>query len=206
MPTTGTLLTFAVAALAVLLVPGPSVVYVMSRSVAQGRVAGMVSMLGLETGAMLHMCAAAGGVAALVAASPPIFATLRYGGAIYLAYLGIRELRAVAGPSSMPAGNEVSRRRLYRDGVLVDLLNPKSALFFLSFLPQFVQPVRGPESGQVIVLGCCFVAMAVVCDTSYALVAGSFSRRLSSSARAQRTVARATGCVYLGLGAVVCFA
>lgn len=206
MPTTDTLLTFAAAALAVLLVPGPSVVYVMSRSIAQGRAAGLVSMLGLETGAVVHMCAAAGGVAALVAASQPVYAALRYGGAIYLVYLGIREIRVAVGPVEAPSTTDATRTRLFRDGVMVDLLNPKSALFFLSFLPQFVQPVRGSESGQVIVLGCCFVLMAVVCDSSYALLAGSFSRRLSSSARAQRMVNRTTGCVYLGLGAVVCFA
>lgn len=207
MPTSSTLIAFMGATLALLIVPGPSVAYVMSRSIAQGRAAGLVSMLGLETGAMLHTCAAAGGVAAVVAASHPIYAALKYGGAMYLAYMGIRELRAAT--HSATAASEpspASRSRLFRDGVLVDLLNPKSALFFLAFLPQFVQPVRGSESGQVVVLGCCFVAMAVVCDTGYALVAGSFSSRLRRSVRAQAIVGRATGGVYLALGGIACFA
>ncbi|GGB43016.1 RhtB family transporter [Flexivirga endophytica] len=206
MPTSNTLITFMGAALAVLLVPGPSVAYVMSRSIAHGRAAGLVSMLGLETGAMLHMCAAAGGVAALVAASHPVYAALRYGGAAYLVFLGIREIRAAVGPEGASAEGVVTRGRLYRDGVLVDLLNPKSALFFLAFLPQFVEPVRGSMSGQVMVLGCCFVVLAVVCDTSYALIAGSFSRRLKASVRAQLLVNRATGCVFIALGVFACAA
>ncbi|WP_446666239.1 LysE family translocator [Flexivirga sp. B27] len=206
MPTSNTMMTFMGATLAVLLVPGPSVAYVMSRSIAQGRSAGLVSMLGLETGAMLHVCAAAAGVAALVAASHPIYAALRYGGAAYLIYLGVRELRAAAETEAVAATTRASRSRLYRDGVLVDLLNPKSALFFVAFLPQFVDPVQGPASGQVIALGCCFVVMAAVCDSSYALIAGSLGRRLRESARAQRIMPRATGCIYIGLGGLACFA
>lgn len=211
MPTTSTLLTFMAAALAVVIVPGPSVAYVMSRSMTHGRTAGMYSMLGLETGALLHTCAAAGGVAALVASSPGVYATLRYGGALYLLHLGIRELRApVRAGSAADAGgcdhaSGANRLRLYRDGILVDLLNPKSALFFLAFLPQFVQPVRGPEAAQVIALGCCFVALAVVCDSSYALLAESFGQRLRSSAHAQRVMSRVTGGVYLALAAIAAF-
>lgn len=207
MPTVGTVVTFAGAALAILVMPGPSVVYVMSRSITDGRRAGLYSMLGLETGALLHACLAAAGVAAILASSDGAYAAVRYGGAAYLLYLGVRELRAPVGNGfSTEMTSAATRLRLYRDGILVDLLNPKTALFFLAFLPQFVDPTRGSESGQMIALGGCFVALAMVCDSGYAVTAGSLGHRIRSSVKAQRCVTRASGCLYMGLATLACLA
>jgi len=198
------LLAFLAATVAILAVPGPSVVYVMTRSLDQGRTAGLYSMLGLETGALLHVCAACAGLTALVATSAPALTVLRYAGAAYLVYLGVRQLCRPARDQS-EVTLVVSRRRLFRDGVLVDLLNPKTGLFFVAFLPQFIDPAGGPASLQVLVLGLCFVALAVLCDSSYVLLAGRVGRAIRSSPRVRGRLDRGTGLVYLGLAAVAAF-
>ena len=159
MPSGSTLLLFAGATLLLLALPGPSVLYVVARTVEQGRAAGLVSVLGLETGALIHVGAAAAGVSALVASSPGAFAALRYGGAAYLLWLAARTLLRARG-SSPAAAAPASRVQLFRDGVMVDLLNPKTALFFLAFLPGFVRVDAGPVAVQVLLLGLVFVALA----------------------------------------------
>lgn len=210
MPTIATLLLFGGTALAMLVVPGPSVVYVVARSIEHGRAAGLYSMLGLESGALLHILGAAFGLAALLATSEAMFAVVRCSGAGYLLYLGVRQLcgRDFAAPGAGPTGHTVaaSRMRLFRDGVLVDLLNPKTALFFIAFLPQFVDPARGPASAQILVLGLCFVALAAVCDGCYAVAAGRLAARVRASARVQHRLNKATGCVYVGLAGLAAFA
>lgn len=205
MPTSTTLLLFATATLAMLVVPGPSVVYVVARSLEHGRTAGLMSVLGLETGALVHVAAAAAGLTALVSSSPWAFAVLRYAGAAYLISLGIRQLRQRHDAVEVASSTSASKLRLFRDGVLVDVLNPKTGLFFLAFLPQFVDPSRGAASTQIVVLGLCFVLLAVLTDGSYALLAGTFRRRLSGSARSRRRVRRSTGVIYTGLGGLAVF-
>lgn len=210
MPNDHTFALFLAATFAVLIVPGPSVVYVVARSLEQGRMAGIVSMLGLETGMLVHVLASATGVAALVASSDLAFTTLKLSGAGYLVLLGIRQFRTLpapgvagrmvpdttAGTSGDVRGDGASYARLFTDGFLVDLLNPKTTLFFLAFLPQFVDPALGPASVQLLVLGLCVLPMAVVCDGAYALLAGGLGGR--------RDLGRVTGVVYLGLaGATV---
>lgn len=154
MPTLTTLLIFAAATLALLVVPGPSVVYVVARSLEHGRTAGLMSVLGLETGALIHVAAAAAGLTALVSSSPWAFTVLRYVGAAYLISMGLRQFRQRHGEVvEGGTGTSVSNLRLFRDGVLVDVLNPKTGLFFLAFLPQFVDPSRGAASAQIVVLG-----------------------------------------------------
>lgn len=203
MPTLTTLLIFAAATLALLVVPGPSVVYVVARSLEHGRTAGLMSVLGLETGALIHVAAAAAGLTALVSSSPWAFTVLRYVGAAYLISMGIRQFRQRHGEVvEGGTGTSVSNLRLFRDGVLVDVLNPKTGLFFLAFLPQFVDPSRGAASAQIVVLGLCFVVLAVLTDGTYALLAGGLRRRLTGSARSRRTVRRSTGAIYAGLGGV----
>lgn len=198
MPTEQTFLVFLAATLAVLVVPGPSVVYVVARSLEQGRRAGLVSMLGLEAGMLVHVLASASGVAAIIASSDVAFMTLKYAGAAYLLHLGIRQLRARSVP--VTTGGEVVRApgaaysRLFRDGFLVDLLNPKTSLFFVAFLPQFVDPARGPASAQLLALGLCVVPLAVVCDGSYALLAGGWGQH--------RHLDKVTGMAYVGLAGV----
>lgn len=204
MPSPAVLSTFLVATVLVMAVPGPSVVYAVTRTVEHGRAAGLWSVLGLETGLLLHVLLAAAGISALIASSGTALTTLRVGGACFLAYLGVRSWRrrrpraqeAVEAPP--PAPGSASRLRLFRDGVLIDLLNPKTCLFFLSFLPQFVERGRGPVGLQVLVLGAVVVALALVCDTAYTLVAGRLSRRLRTP-RAQGRLSGASGVVYLGL-------
>jgi len=199
MPAATTLALFAASALALLAVPGPSVLYVVARTVEQGRTAGLVSMLGLETGALIHVAAAAAGLSALVASSPTAFTVLRYGGAAYLLWLGIRTLRssrAVAAAPRVPAANA----RLFRDGVLVDLLNPKTALFFLAFLPGFVHAGAGPLALQVAVLGLVFVVLAALTDGAYALAAARVSRGVRGRARHGRRLALGSAGAYGLLG------
>lgn len=201
MPTTATLLVFTASTLALLVVPGPSVVYVVARSLEHGRAAGLMSMLGLETGALLHVAAAAGGLTALLASSPWAFTTLRYVGAAYLISMGIRQfLERHHGVAHEGSSTSPSKLHLFRAGVLVDVLNPKTGLFFLAFLPQFVDPARGAASTQIIVLGLCFVALAVLTDGTYALVAGALRPKVTASGRGQRLIRRVTGAVYTGLG------
>ncbi len=201
LPSTPLLLAFLGATLATLAVPGPSVLYVVTRSTAHGRRAGLLSMLGLETGAAIHVLAAALGLAALLARSPVAFDAVRWCGAAYLGWLGVRELLATRrgtardGDAPPPAG----RWRIYADGVLVDVLNPKTAVFFLAFLPQFVDPGRSPAAVQLAVLGLVFVVLAAVVDSTYAVLAARMASRWRASGRVRLVMGRAAGGIYLAL-------
>jgi threonine/homoserine/homoserine lactone efflux protein len=209
MPTTTTLILFLASTLALLAVPGPSVVYVVTRTLEQGRRAGLVSMLGLETGALVHVALSALGVTALLAASIWAFVVVKYAGATYLVVLGLRQLRRQAVPASETADAPgTSYARLFRAGVLVDLLNPKTGLFFLAFLPQFVEPARGPVTTQVLVLGVCFVVLAALTDGAYALVTSVVRHRIARRRSDSRhpVLDRLTGAVYCALGGVTALA
>jgi threonine/homoserine/homoserine lactone efflux protein len=208
MPSTSTVLVFAAATLALLVAPGPSVVYVVARSLEHGRAAGLTSMLGIETGALVHVAAAAVGLTALLASSEVAFSIVKYAGAAYLVGMGVRQVRRRHEPitAADSVTSAASRLRLFRDGVMVDLLNPKTGLFFLAFLPQFIDPSRGPVGGQVLILGLLFVALAAVTDGTYAVVAGGLSGRLARSVASRRRVDRTTASVYVGLGGLAAFA
>jgi threonine/homoserine/homoserine lactone efflux protein len=205
MPAPATLLVFALAASVLVAIPGPNHIYIVTRSIAQGRRIGLASAFGVETGTLVHISAATVGLSALVASSAVAFDTLRYAGAAYLAYLGIRallrddaiELDGLAAPPSA--------RRAYLDGVLVNVLNPKVALFFLAFLPQFVDPARGATSTQILVLGLVVFAIATTSDVIYALAAGALGGWLRSRPAFVRVQRYVTGCVYLGLAAAATF-
>jgi threonine/homoserine/homoserine lactone efflux protein len=197
-PSLATLLLFAGSTLALLAVPGPSVLYVVARTVEQGRAAGLVSVLGLETGALIHVAAAAVGLSALVASSPAAFAALHYGGAAYLLWLGFRALRRSRAAAPAERLAPASHGRLFRDGVLVDVLNPKTALFFLAFLPGFVDEGAGPVALQVVVLGLVFVVLAALTDGAYALAAARVSRGVRR--RSHRGLAVASAGAYGALG------
>ncbi len=147
------------------------------------------------------MLLAAAGVTAVLASSPWAFAVLKYGGAAYLVWLGIRQLqqRGHADGATGTAGSP-DRLRLFRDGVLVDLLNPKTALFFLAFLPQFVEPARGPVALQALVLGLVFVIMATLTDGAYALTAAAVRNRVAAPEEGRPLLRRTTAAVYCGLG------
>ncbi|MEU7913181.1 LysE family translocator [Microbispora bryophytorum] len=205
MPTLPTLALFAAATLALLLVPGPAVLYIVTRSVAQGRTAGLVSVLGVHAGSLVHIAAAAFGISALLTASATAFAVVKYLGAAYLVYLGIRKLVRRTGAEEAEV-KAASPRRVFGEGFVVNVLNPKTAMFFLAFLPQFVDPARGPVAPQVLVLGAVWVALGMASDGSYALLASVLAGRLRSSARARRRLDRGSAVVYLGLGAVAALA
>lgn len=203
MPPLTTLGVFVAAALALLVVPGPSVLYVITRSVDQGRTAGLVSMLGVQLGALVHIAAAVVGLSALLASSAVAFATVKYAGAAYLIWLGVRTLRARDAdhaPSGSQPATAVPLWRMLAQGALVNVLNPKTALFFLAFLPQFVDPTAGPASAQIVLLGALFVALAMLSDGTYALVAGTVGEQLRHSKVARRRLRFVSGGVYLALG------
>jgi threonine/homoserine/homoserine lactone efflux protein len=169
MPDGSTLLLFAGASLALLAIPGPAVIYVVTRSLDQGRAAGIVSMLGVETGTFAYALAAAAGLTGLIAASATAFTVVRYAGAAYLLVLAARALRSGAAvqPAAVPAG------RTFRQAFLVGISNPKVAVFFLAFLPQF-----GSSSRQFLLLGLVFLAVAVTVDLGWALLSGQLGRWL----------------------------
>jgi threonine/homoserine/homoserine lactone efflux protein len=196
MPDAHALLVFAAASIVLAVVPGPAVIYIVTRSVRHGRAAGLVSTLGVEVGNLVHVAAAAVGLSALLASSATAFNVVRYAGAAYLIFLGVRVLLGKEDEGGRERSS-VGRRRLFWEGAVVSALNPKTALFFLAFLPQFVDPAEGAVALQAFVLGTCFVALATVSDCAYALLAGTAGKRL----RRGRLLARMSGGVYLGLGA-----
>ena len=192
------------AALALLLVPGPSVSYIIARRVDQGRTAGLVSMLGVETGALVYVAFAATGLSAILASSAAAFGVVKWLGAAYLVWLGLQRLLARSGEEAPVAVEPKPLSRVFVQGVVVNVLNPKTALFFLAFLPQFVDPGHGAAWMQVVVLGATFVAVGLCTDSIYALLggkAGDWLRRKSESARFRRGQRYASGGVYVALGA-----
>jgi len=205
-PTWATLGVFALAALALLAVPGPSVLYIVTQSIRDGRRAGLVSMLGIQTGALVHVTAAALGLSALLVSSAAAFDAVKLAGAAYLVYLGVRRLLGRDEPDLADPRERIELRRLYTQGIVVNVLNPKTALFFFALLPQFVDPARGPVVLQVLLLGLLFIALALVSDGLWAVFAGTFGERLRYSrtfARVQRYV---SGGIFLGLGLVAALA
>ncbi len=200
MPTVSTLAVFCVAALALIVVPGPAVTYVVTQSVDKGRRAGLLSALGVACGGLVHVTAAAIGLSALLASSAEAFTVVKLAGAAYLIVIGVRRmLGRDDDEAAEPA--ETSRRKVFGQGVLVNVLNPKTALFFLAFLPQFVDPDRGSVGLQAAVLGTVFVAIAVVSDCTYALAASALAGRLNRSARARRLRRLVSGGIFVALGA-----
>jgi threonine/homoserine/homoserine lactone efflux protein len=197
---------FIAAATILLLTPGPAVLYIVARSVHQGRVAGLVSVAGIAVGTLVHVLAAALGLSALLASSAVAFSALRYAGAAYLIFLGLRQLlrrEPVDAPEDAPPE---PLSRIFVNGIVVNVLNPKTALFFLAFLPQFVDVSRGSVTLQLMTLGLIFAVMGMASDASYALLAGTARGWLKGSRgflRAQRYV---SGTVYVGLGLAAAFA
>jgi len=199
MPSAGVLLAFAIASVVLVVIPGPNILYILTRSVGQGRRAGVVSTLGIESGILVHVGAAAVGLSSLIAASAVAFSIVKYAGAAYLIYLGIRTL---LGPSRLDPARAAPPERLgrvYRDAVVISVLNPKVALFFLAFLPQFVG-TTAPIT-QLLVLGLVFFGIAFTLDMMYALAGGALSTWLRRRPRRLRWQRFGAGSVYLGLGA-----
>ena len=204
MPSPGAFVAFAVASLALLVVPGPSVLYIVTRSV-QGRAAGLVSVLGIHTGSIVHVLAAALGVSAILASSALAFGVVKYAGAAYLIWLGVRALVRRDVETREPGPRARSLRQIYAQGVVVNVLNPKTALFFLAFLPQFVDPARGSVTLQVVVLGLTFIALGLVSDGAYAMVSARVSRHLAGRSGLPGPARWVPGVTLIALGVAAAF-
>lgn len=201
MPSTATILAFASASVVLLLIPGPAVLYIVNRSVSDGREAGLAAVAGLSLGNLAHALAAALGLSAVLATSAAAFSAVKWLGASYLVYIGVRTL--LRPPAVIdPDQPGVSARRAFTQGVVVNVLNPKVALFFLSFLPQFIRPENGRPALQALVLGLVFVGIGFFTDGTYSLLASSLRSVLVGGRTlpfVQRWVA---GTVFIGLGLV----
>ncbi len=196
---------FMAAALVLLITPGPAVLYIVARSIDQGRRAGLVSMLGVHAGTLVHVAAAAAGLSALLAASATAFSVIKYLGAAYLILLGVRRLLDRTTSVTSPRPERRHLRRAFLDGVVVNVLNPKTALFFLAFLPQFVMTARGDVGAQILGLGLLFVALGVVTDGLYAVGAGTAAHWLRGNPQFVRSERWVSGSMYIGLGVVAAF-
>ena len=205
MPDPSVLAVFCLAALALLVVPGPSVLYIVTRSMDQGRMAGVASVLGVHTGTLVHIAAAAAGISALLISSAVAFNVVRFAGAAYLVYIGLKRLLGKDEPVGVEQSSPRRLSRIYYQGVVVNVLNPKTALFFFAFLPQFVDPSKGAAWLQIVVLGLVFIGIGILSDGTYALAASTLAGRLKNSKhwhRFQRYFAGGT-LVALGVTAAV---
>ena len=205
-PDPDSLALFVVAALALLLVPGPAVLYVVARSIHQGRRAGIASVLGIHVGTLVHIAAATAGLSALVVSSAVAFTAVKVAGAVYLVGLGLWTIFSGRAEAEVALGGERNLRRSFAQGVVVNVLNPKTALFFLAFLPQFVDANAAHPAVQIAFLGLLFAALGLVTDSLWALAAGTAGGLLRGSRRFVRAQRYVTGSVYVGLGVATAFA
>ncbi|MBN2115538.1 MAG: LysE family translocator [Anaerolineales bacterium] len=196
---------FMGATLALLLMPGPAVLYITARSANQGRLAGLVSVLAIETANFTQAVAATLGLSAILLSSALAFDVVKYLGAAYLIYLGVRKLLVSEEETVDEAIRKESLSRIYWQGLVVNLLNPKTAVFFFAFLPQFVDPGKGNVTGQTLLLGAIFVGMAIITDSLYALAASSLAEKLRCSRHFQMGQRYFAGLIYVGLGITTAF-
>jgi threonine/homoserine/homoserine lactone efflux protein len=206
MPGPSTLAVFALAALTLLVIPGPAVLYIVTRSVDEGRTAGLASVAGVHIGTAVHVGAAALGLSALLVASSTAFTAVKLGGAAYLVIIGLRRLLTRGERADVAAPARAPLRRIVAQGAVVNILNPKTALFFLAFLPQFVDTSKGHVGLQVLMLGALFMLLGLMSDGTYALVGAAsrdWLRRRLLHSRRQRYI---TGGVYITLGAAAALA
>jgi threonine/homoserine/homoserine lactone efflux protein len=201
MPDAQTIWLFCLAATALIVIPGPAVLYIVAQSVGQGRKAGLVSASGVATGGLVHVFGAAIGISGLLLSSATLFSVVKLAGAAYLIYLGGRRLLGLEASALVAPTAARSRRQLYRDGAVVNILNPKTALFFYAFLPQFLDPDRGAVAVQALALGALFVAIALLSDSMWALASGSAADWLKARPVAVKLERWVTGTVLVGLGA-----
>lgn len=197
---------FVVAALALLVVPGPAVLYIVTRSIHQGKRAGLVSVLGIHLGTLVHITAATAGLSALLVSSASAFTAVKLAGAAYLIGLGLWTLFSRSSDVEIALGGERRLRRVFAQGVVVNVLNPKTALFFLAFLPQFVDPDRGHATVQIALLGLIFAALGMVTDSVWAVGAGAAGDVLRRSRRFAHVQRYVSGTVFVGLGVVTALA
>jgi threonine/homoserine/homoserine lactone efflux protein len=200
MPSTHAFAVFVPAALVLLAIPGPAVLYIVATSVDGGRRNGLLSVAGVHLGSLVHIAAAVAGLSALIVSSAIAFSAVKYVGAAYLVYVGIRKLLGKDEPIEAEERAPRSGRRVFSQGVVVNVLNPKTALFFLAFLPQFVDPNAPHPAVQIAFLGVLFALLGLVTDTIWAIAAGTAGGMLRRSRRFVRTQRYVSGTVYIGLG------
>jgi len=200
---TTSLLIFITAALALLIAPGPAVLYIVARSLEQGRLAGIVSTLGISLASMVHVMFAALGLSAVLMQSALAFNLVKYLGAVYLIYIGIRTLLTKTDP--VEPIKKMTLSNIFMQGFMVNLLNPKTALFFLAFLPQFVEVDRGAVALQIILLGLIFSVLGILSDGVYALIAGTARQFLVGNLRMIRSQKYLSGTIYILLGVTTAF-
>jgi threonine/homoserine/homoserine lactone efflux protein len=191
---------FMTATLALNLAPGPAMLYVSTRSLTQGRRAGVISALGIAAGAVVHTVAIASGLAALLHALPLAYEIVRFAGAAYLIWLGVQALRGKAGPVSGKPLDRASDWAVFRQGAITNILNPKVALLFLAFLPQFADPARGCVALQIVVLGCLFNTSGTIVNIAVAYLAAPAGRWLGARGHIERIFRWLTASVFIGLG------
>ena len=191
---------FVVAALVLLLVPGPSVLYIVARSIDQGRRAGITSVLGIHVGTLVHIAAATAGLSALIVSSAVAFTAVKTAGAVYLIGLGLWTIFVRRAEPDVALGGQRALRRVFAQGIVVNVLNPKTALFFLAFLPQFVDPNAAHPALQVAFLGLLFMALGLVTDSLWAVAAGTAGGVLRRSTRYVKIQRYVAGSVSVGLG------
>jgi threonine/homoserine/homoserine lactone efflux protein len=205
-PNPSSLLLFISAALLLLVIPGPAVFYIVGRSIGHGRSAGLISALGIAVGSLVHTAAAAVGLSALLMSSAIAFAAVKYLGAAYLIYLGIQKFR-LEEPFELD-GNAptVKLNRIFAQGIVVNVLNPKAALFFFAFLPQFVDPNRGQVAIQILFLGVLFALLGLMTDTFWALTSGTVANLFRRNPKAMRTQRFVSGGMLISLGVATALA
>jgi threonine/homoserine/homoserine lactone efflux protein len=200
MPSLSTYALFIATALVLLAIPGPAVLYVVGRSIDQGRTAGLASVLGITTGTIVHITAATVGLSSLVLASKVAFDAVRYAGAAYLVLLGVRRLLTRGAEDTAEGRAPRTLRRLYTQGVVVNLLNPKTIVFVFAFIPQFVDVGAGHVWLQIFLLGVTFAGLGLASDSLYAIVAGTVADRLRGTPLVARVERWFGGSVLIGLG------
>jgi threonine/homoserine/homoserine lactone efflux protein len=199
-PTVSTLPVFIAASLALLLIPGPAVLFIVARSSSQGRRAGMVSVLGVHTASIIHVFAAVAGLSAVVVASAVAFTAVKFVGGLYLIYIGVKTIRSARTVHADVAPVARPRRRLFAEAFVVNLLNPKVAIFFLAFLPQFVDRHHAAVWSQTLVLGLLYIALGLCSDTMYAFLGAKVGGWLGAHTRRLRGSRYAEGGILVGLG------
>jgi threonine/homoserine/homoserine lactone efflux protein len=197
---------FVVAALALLVVPGPAVLYIVARSIQQGRWAGLASVLGIHVGTLVHIAAATLGLSALIVSSAVAFTAVKIAGAVYLIGLGLWTLFSRSAEPEVALGGQANLRRAFAQGIIVNVLNPKTALFFLAFLPQFIDADAPHPALQIAFLGLVFAVLGMLTDSIWALAAGTAGGVLRRSRRFVATQRYVAGTVYVGLGVATAFA
>lgn len=199
------LLLFCLAAMTLAAIPGPATLYIVARGVHQGRMAGIVSTWGIASGNLVHISAAALGVSTLLLSSALAFSLVKYLGAAYLISLGIRQLIHSSAAPTAPQLRPQSLKQIFAQGFVVNALNPKAALFFVAFLPQFIDPSKGSVLVQVLFLGAVFTIVANAVDSLYALISGTIGGWLNGRGRFRKLQKYFAGGTYIGLGMATAF-